>query len=297
MSAAKETPPKRLGRGLSALFGEAASLPGPVAEAVAPQPVATQSVSIAALEPSPFQPRAGIDRERLDELIASIAANGILQPLLVRPHPTAPGRFQIIAGERRWRAAQAVPLHEVPVLVRELDDRTAAAAALVENLQRTDLNAMEEAEGYRRLVDTEGLDHAEIGRLIGRSRSHVANMLRLLNLPAVVQTHVREGRLTAGHARALLAARDPGVLAARVIAEGLSVRQTEALAQRRELGTRSRARAVRDPNIDQLARQLTDTLGLRVAIRFDGRRGEVRIAYKDLEELDGLLALLQRPGG
>ena len=297
MSAAKETPPKRLGRGLSALFGEAAPLPGPVAEAVAPQPVATQSVSIAALEPSPFQPRAGIDRERLDELIASIAANGILQPLLVRPHPTAPGRFQIIAGERRWRAAQAVPLHEVPVLVRDLDDRTAAAAALVENLQRTDLNAMEEAEGYRRLADTEGLDHAEIGRLIGRSRSHVANMLRLLNLPAVVQTHVREGRLTAGHARALLAARDPGVLAARVIAEGLSVRQTEALAQRRELGTRSRARAVKDPNIDQLARQLTDTLGLPVAIRFDGRRGEVRIAYKDLEELDGLLALLQRPGG
>jgi ParB family chromosome partitioning protein len=297
MSAAKETPPKRLGRGLSALFGEAAPLPGPVAEAVAPQPVATQSVSIAALEPSPFQPRAGIDRERLDELIASIAANGILQPLLVRPHPTAAGRFQIIAGERRWRAAQAVPLHEVPVLVRELDDRTAAAAALVENLQRTDLNAMEEAEGYRRLADTEGLDHAEIGRLIGRSRSHVANMLRLLNLPAVVQTHVREGRLTAGHARALLAARDPGVLAARVIAEGLSVRQTEALAQRRELGTRSRARAVKDPNIDQLARQLTDTLGLPVAIRFDGRRGEVRIAYKDLEELDGLLALLQRPGG
>jgi len=300
MSPAKEPPPKRLGRGLSALFGEAAAPQAesaPAAAAAAQATAPTQSVPIAALEPSPFQPRAGIDREKLDDLIASIAANGVLQPLLVRPHPTAPGRFQIIAGERRWRAAQAVPLHEVPVLVRALDDRTAAAAALVENLQRADLNAMEEAEGYRRLADTEALDHAEIGRLVGRSRSHVANTLRLLNLPLVVQTHVREGKLTAGHARALLAARDPGMLAGRVIADGLSVRQTEAFAQRSDLETTSRARAAKDPNTEALARELTDALGLRVAIRFDGRRGEVRIAYKDLEELDGLIALLQRAGG
>jgi len=302
MSPAKEPPPKRLGRGLSALFGEAAAPPAPppptgAQPAGAPAMAPTQTVPIAALEPSPFQPRGAIDREKLDELVASIAANGVLQPLLVRPHPETPGRYQIIAGERRWRAAQAVPLHEVPVLVRELDDRTAAAAALVENLQRADLNAMEEAEGYRRLAETEGLDNAEIGRLIGRSRSHVANTLRLLNLPLVVQTLVREGKLTAGHARALLAARDPGMLAGRVVAEGLSVRQTEALAQRRELGTASRARAVKDPNTEALARDLTETLGLRVAIRFDGSRGEVRIAYTNLEELDGLIALLQRAGG
>ena len=298
MSPAKEQPPKRLGRGLSALFGEAAA-PPPSLEPGAAQPpgsppAAVQTLPVALLEPSPFQPRGRIDREKLDELAASIAANGMLQPLLVRPHPQAPGRYQIIAGERRWRAAQAVPLHEVPVLVRDFDDRTAAAAALVENLQRADLNAMEEAEGYRRLAETEGLDHAEIGRLVGRSRSHVANMLRLLNLPLVVQTLVRDGKLTAGHARALLAAPDPAELAGRVIAEGLSVRQTEALAQRSEPEQRTRPRAVKDPNTEALARDLTETLGLKVTIRFDGRRGEVRIAYKDLEELDGLIALLQR---
>jgi ParB family chromosome partitioning protein len=305
MNPGRETTPKRLGRGLSALFGEAAAPATPAASAPpagegGTAMAAAQTVPIAALEPSPFQPRAAIDRERLDELVASIAANGVLQPLLVRPHPTLPGRYQIIAGERRWRAAQAVPLHEVPVLVRDLDDRTAAAASLVENLQRADLNPMEEAEGYRRLAETEGLDHAEIGRLIGRSRSHVANTLRLLNLPLVVQTHLREGRLTAGHARALLAARDPGMLADRVIREGLSVRLTEALAQQRALADRPRRRVSADPadpNTEALARDLSETLGLRVTIRFDGRRGEVRIAYDDLDQLDGLVALLQRAGG
>ena len=293
----KDAPPKRLGRGLSALFGEAATPPSE-APAATPGPApATQSLSIAALEPSPFQPRAGIDREKLDDLIASIAANGVLQPLLVRPHPTSPGRYQIIAGERRWRAAQAVPLHEVPVLVRDLDDRTAAAAALVENLQRSDLNAIEEAEGYRRLGETEALDNAEIGRLVGRSRSHIANTIRLLNLPLVVQTHLREGKLTAGHARALLSAHDPVMLADRGIMEGLSVRQTEALAQQPAPTTKfGKSPARKDPNVEALARDLTEQLGLKVAIRFDGKRGEVRIAYKDLEQLDGLIALLNKAG-
>ena len=294
----KDAPPKRLGRGLSALFGEAASPQAPAAPAAEGAPVmaSTQNLSIAALEPSPFQPRAGIDREKLDDLVASIAANGVLQPLLVRPHPTAQGRYQIIAGERRWRAAQAVPLHEVPVLVRDLDDRTAAAAALVENLQRSDLNGIEEAEGYRRLAEAEALDHAEIGRLVGRSRSHIANTIRLLNLPFVVQTLVREGKLTAGHARALLAAPDPGMLAERVIREGLSVRQTEALAQRPEASRPAKAAPRKDPNVEALARDLTEQLGLKVAIRFDGKRGDVRIAYKDLEQLDGLIAVLNRVG-
>lgn len=293
----KDASPKRLGRGLSALFGEAATPPSD-APAATPGPApATQSLSIAALEPSPFQPRAGIDREKLDDLIASIAANGVLQPLLVRPHPTSPGRYQIIAGERRWRAAQAVPLHEVPVLVRDLDDRTAAAAALVENLQRSDLNAIEEAEGYRRLGETEALDNAEIGRLVGRSRSHIANTIRLLNLPLVVQTHLREGKLTAGHARALLSAHDPGMLADRVIMEGLSVRQTEALAQQPAPTTKfGKSPPRKDPNVEALARDLTEQLGLKVAIRFDGKRGELRIAYKDLEQLDGLIALLNKAG-
>lgn len=294
----KDAPPKRLGRGLSALFGEAASPPPQAAPAPegAPAMAPSQSISIASLEPSPFQPRAGIDREKLDDLVASIAANGVLQPLLVRPHPTAQGRYQIIAGERRWRAAQAVPLHEVPVLVRDLDDRTAAAAALVENLQRSDLNGIEEAEGYRRLAEAEALDHAEIGRLVGRSRSHIANTIRLLNLPAVVQTLVREGKLTAGHARALLAAPDPGMLADRVIREGLSVRQTEALAQARDAARPAKVAPRKDPNVEALARDLTEQLGLKVAIKFDGKRGEVRIAYKDLEQLDGLIAVLNRVG-
>ncbi|WP_333673682.1 ParB/RepB/Spo0J family partition protein [Elioraea tepidiphila] len=285
---------KRLGRGLAALLGDAASAPPAPAEASVPARD-VQSVPIAALEPSPFQPRSGIKPEGLEELIASIRERGILQPLLVRPHPEHTGRYQIIAGERRWRAAQAIPLHEVPVLVRALSDLEAAAAALVENLQRTDLDPIEEAEGLMRLIETHKLSQEEIGRMIGKSRSHVANTIRLVNLPAIVQQHVREGRLTAGHARALLGAKNPEALAARVVEQGLSVRQTEALvAAEAQAGPKKGPPRAVDPNLASLERDLKERLGVGVHLRPRGQGGELRLRYANLDQLDGLLALLMR---
>lgn len=289
---------KRLGRGLAALLGDAASAPAAPAEAPVPAGD-VQTVAIAALEPSPFQPRMGIRQEGMEDLIASIRERGILQPLLVRPHPEHKGRYQIIAGERRWRAAQAIPLHEVPVLVRELSDVEAAAAALVENLQRTDLDPIEEAEGLMRLIETHNLSQEEIGRMIGKSRSHVANTIRLVNLPSIVQFHVREGRLTAGHARALLGSKEPGLLAAQVIAEGLSVRQTEALVAAEgepEKGPKKYPRRATDPNLASLERDLKERLGVGVHLRPRGQGGELRLRYANLDQLDGLLALLMREG-
>lgn len=287
--------PKRLGRGLAALLGEvAAPPPAPAAPAAGVPAGEIRSLPIALLEPGPFQPRRDLGGEALEELIASIRERGILQPLLVRPHPGQPGRYQIVAGERRWRAAQAIPLHEVPVLVRELADAEAAAAALVENLQRTDLNPIEEAEGLQRLIETHKISQEEAGRMIGKSRAHVANTLRLLNLPPGVQRHLREGRLSAGHARALLAAADPEALAARVIAEGLSVRRTEALAAAQGRQPMA-APPPADPNLAALERDLRERLGVGVRILPRGRGGELRLHYADLDQLDGLLALLMRP--
>jgi ParB family chromosome partitioning protein len=290
---------KRLGRGLAALLGDAASAPAAPAEAPAVPAGDIQTVPIAVLEPSPFQPRKGMKQESLDDLIASIRERGILQPLLVRPHPEHKGRYQIIAGERRWRAAQAIPLHEVPALVRELSDIEAAAAALVENLQRTDLDPIEEAEGLMRLIEMHGLSQEEIGRMIGKSRSHVANTVRLLNLPIIVQHHVREGRLTAGHARALLGSKDPGMLAVRVVEQGLSVRQTEALVAAEgepEKGPKKYPRRATDPNLVSLERDLRERLGVGVHVRPRGQGGELRLRYANLDQLDGLLALLMREG-
>lgn len=287
---------RRLGRGLAALLGDAASTPAAPAQTSVPAGDA-QSVAIAMLEPSPFQPRSGIKPEDLEDLIASIRERGILQPLLVRPHPEHRGRYQIIAGERRWRAAQAIPLHEVPVLVRALSDVEAAAAALVENLQRTDLNPIEEAEGLVRLIETHRLSQEEIGRMIGKSRSHVANTIRLVNLPGPVQQHVREGRLTAGHARALLGAKDPQLLAARVVEQGLSVRQTEALVAAEgqpQAGPRKHPPQAVDPNLASLERDLKERLGVGVQLRSRGQGGELRLRYATLDQLDGLLALLMR---
>ncbi|WP_337875143.1 ParB/RepB/Spo0J family partition protein [Elioraea sp.] len=292
----KRDAPKRLGRGLAALLGDAASAPA-AADAPAVPAGDIQTVPIAALEPSPFQPRKGMRQESLDDLIASIRERGILQPLLVRPHPEHHGRYQIIAGERRWRAAQAIPLHEVPVLVRALPDIEAAAAALVENLQRTDLDPIEEAEGLMRLIEMHGLSQEEIGRMIGKSRSHVANTLRLLNLPIIVQHHVREGRLTAGHARALLGSPNAGMLAARVVEQGLSVRQTEALVAAEanpEKEPRTRPPRATDPNLASLERDLRERLGVGVQLRPRGEGGELRLRYATLDQLDGLLALLMR---
>jgi ParB family chromosome partitioning protein len=280
----------RLGRGLAALMGDAAP------PELAASPAGPSGIAIEFLEPGPFQPRGPFDPAALTELVESVKARGILQPLLVRPHPDDPTRFQIIAGERRWRAAQAAGLHEVPALVRDLTDTDAMAAALVENLQRQDLNAMEEAQGYRRLLDEFGLTQEQLAEAVGKSRSHVANMMRLLNLPATVQGEVRNGALTAGHARALLAHPDPARAALQVIARGLNVRQTEALAAGRpahdDSGPATTRTRSKDAETQALETELSERLGLRVEIAFDGKGGTVRIHYRSLDQLDGLVALL-----
>lgn len=278
--------PPRLGRGLAALIGD----PPPAApgEAGGPRPIPVEF-----LTPGPFQPRGPIAADSLAELIESVRARGILQPLLVRPDPDEPGRYQIIAGERRWRAAQAAELHEVPALVRDLSNAEAMAAALVENLQRQDLNAIEEAEGYRRLGGEFGMTQEQLGEAVGKSRSHVANTVRLLALPPTVQAEVRKGALTAGHARALLAHPDPAAAALAVITRGLNVRQTEALTARRADPHPTSTRT-KDAETSALEAEISGRLGLKVDIAFDGKGGSVRIHYRSLDQLDGIVALLNR---
>jgi ParB family chromosome partitioning protein len=285
---AKEVSP-RLGRGLAALMGDA---PKP-ALASSPGKDGVTTLPIASFEPGPFQPRGPIDGAGLADLIDSIKASGILQPLLARPHPSLPGHYQIIAGERRWRAAQAAGLHDIPALVRPLSDLEAMAAGLVENLQRQDLNPIEEAEGYRRLVNEFEMTQETLASSVGKSRSHIANTIRLLNLPNIVQGEVKKGALTAGHARALLAAADPAKTALDVIARGLSVRQTEALVARKTPANPTTA-PDKDPETLALERDLTERLGLKVDIGFDGRGGTLRIKYRSLDQLDGLVTLLSR---
>ncbi len=271
-----------MGRGLSSLLGDSvAGTPG--------ERGGVQTIAIAAIVANPRQPRRHFDNEALAELTESIRARGVLQPILIRP--IGAGRYEIVAGERRWRASQAAGRHEIPALVRELDDTQAFEIALVENIQRADLDAIEEADGYRRLIDEFGHSQEALARLVGKSRSHVANLLRLLDLPQSVRDHVAAGRLSMGHARALITAADPMALAETVIARGLSVRQTEALARaaRKPAGARaSLTRAPIDADLAALERQLSDSLGLKVAIRHDGGGGSVTVNYSSLDQLDML---------
>lgn len=274
-------PAPRLGRGLAALLGEAP---------VAASPPRT-SLPVTLLEPGPFQPRTTVDPEQLQDLTDSIRRQGVLQPILARPDPQQPARFQIIAGERRWRAAQAAGLHEVPVLIRSLSDTEAMAAALVENLQRQDLDPIEEAEGYKRLLDEFDLTQDGLGELVGKSRSHVANTMRLLALPPFVREGLRSGALTAGHARALLTHPDPAAAAKLVIARGLNVRQTEALVQRESQPAPKRQGP--DPETAALERTLSARLGLKVQITQEGRGGSVKVSYRNLDQLEAILTLLR----
>jgi ParB family chromosome partitioning protein len=285
MSTTRKAPPSRLGRGLSALIPDA---PAPAADQAS-----LRTLPVEALEPGPFQPRGGMDKASLEELAASIREHGILQPILARPKPGHPDLYEIVGGERRWRAAQAAQLHEVPVVIRDLGDREAMAAGLVENLQRQDLNAMEEAEGYRRLLDEFGLTQEGLGQAVGKSRSHVANTLRLLVLPPEVRDLVANGILSAGHARTLVTAPEPSRLAAQIVARGLNVRQAEALAaaQSKPKGA-APERPGRDADIAALERDLTERLGLRISVKHQGKGGEVVIRYRDLDQLDGLVRLL-----
>lgn len=284
----RDRPPPRLGRGLAALLGDAS----PNAR---DEPATRTTLPIVLLEPGPFQPRTAIDPARLAELTNSVKQQGILQPLLARPHPTTPGHFQIIAGERRWRAAQAAGLHDVPVLIRSLGDTEAMTASLVENLQRQDLDPIEEAEGYKRLLEEFGLTQEQLGSMVGKSRSHVANTIRLLQLPAQVLGLLRSGGLSAGHARALLTHPDPEVAARTVMARGLNVRQTEVLAQRSvEPRPPPAARPAPDRETVALERDLADRLGLTVQLSTDGVAGHLRIHFKTLDQLESLVTLLMR---
>ncbi|HEX4180423.1 MAG TPA: ParB/RepB/Spo0J family partition protein [Caulobacteraceae bacterium] len=283
-----------LGRGLSALLGEADE----AAAGGTPWPSDGRDLPIELIERNPDQPRRDFVEEDLEALAASIRERGVLQPILVRPSPDGGGRYQIVAGERRWRAAQRAGLREMPAVVRELDDLKTLEIAIIENVQRVDLNAIEEAFGYRDLIDRFGRTQEEIAQIVGKSRSHVANALRLLGLPEAVQLELRAGRLTAGHARALAAAPDPEALARQVLAQGLNVREAEALARRAQAPTRPAPSAapVKDADTRALEEDVSEALGLHVEINDRGGAGEVRVRYGSLEQLDELCRRLTTGG-
>ena len=280
---------KGLGRGLSALLAE-----DPDDQLALDRMRPAQVVPVENLVANRYQPRQRFDRDELQALTESVKANGILMPILVRRLGDGKN-YEIVAGERRWRAAQEAQLYEVPVVVKELDDKQALEMALVENIQRQDLTPLEEAEGYRRLIKDFGHTQEDVAQVSGKSRSHVANFLRLLGLPDIVKNMVENGRLTAGHARALLSAEQPAILAEQVVGQGLNVRQTELLVKQPRYTDTDRVvsgGSSEEPNTRALERQLSDKLGLRVKIKHHGERGEVRIGFASLEQFDDILKRL-----
>ncbi len=286
-----------LGRGLSALLGDAAAEAAPIAPGQ-PLPAGVQLAPIESLKPNPDQPRKVFRPEDLSELTQSIRDKGVLQPILVRTQPGEDGVWQIIAGERRWRAAQAARLTEVPIIVRQMDDLEVLEVAIIENVQRADLNPLEEAQAYASLMERFGRTQDAVAGVVGKSRSHVANTLRLLQLPEEVLWYVRHGHLSAGHARALITAPDPGALAKQVHEQGLNVRQTEMLAKRVAQGPRP-ARAATSSgqgsaDIAALEQDLADALGMKVALADKGGKGELTLSYANLEQLDDLCRRLMR---
>lgn len=262
--------------------------PAPVANATAGEGSGARNLPIELVHRNPAQPRKYFDEAELTELSDSIRSHGVLQPILVRP--AAGGRFEIVAGERRWRAAQRAGLHTIPAVIRELDEVEMLEIGIIENVQRSDLNPIEEAQGYQALIDRFGRTQQDLADVVGKSRPHIANMLRLLSLPEDMQEMVRDGRLSAGHARAILTAPDPKALALRVINEGLSVREIEKLAQQakdEKHGPRAGvAAAPKDPDTIAMERSLSEALGLGVIINDKNGAGEVRISYRNLEQLD-----------
>ncbi|MEG0818908.1 MAG: ParB/RepB/Spo0J family partition protein [Brevundimonas sp.] len=286
-----------LGRGLSALLGENVAESAPVDGGA--QPTGVRAVPIESLKPNPDQPRKHFSAENLEELTASIRDKGVLQPILVRPHPGEDGMWQIIAGERRWRAAQAARLKAVPIIERAMDDVEVMEVAIIENVQRADLNPVEEALAYGSLMSRFGRTQDALAGVVGKSRSHVANTIRLLQLPDSVLDHVMENRLSAGHARALITAPNPEALAEQVLSKGLNVRQTEALARRAAEGPRpSKAKPALSgegaADVAALEQDLADALGLKVLLADKGGKGEITIKYGTLEQLDDLCRRLMR---
>ncbi len=282
----------RLGRGLAALIGDVGDEVAAVERARG-----QRRVPVEFLRPNPRNPRRSFEEADLEDLAASIREKGIIQPILVRTIPGMADVYEIIAGERRWRAAQRAGLHDVPVILVEAGDREALELAIIENVQRADLNPLEEALGYERLISEFSYAQADLGRIIGKSRSHVANTLRLLKLPEAVKSHVLKGELSAGHARALLSVADPEAAAKRVIEKGLNVRDVERMAQEEGAApdptpvspSSSAGLAtprVKDPDTRALEKALEDVLGMAVEIRHGARGGEIRIRYKTLDQLD-----------
>ncbi|HMO06824.1 MAG TPA: ParB/RepB/Spo0J family partition protein [Paracoccaceae bacterium] len=291
-----------LGRGLSALMADVGL--APQVPENAPEPVGLRAelrIATDRIAPNPNQPRRRFAEEALAELAESIRRRGVLQPIIVRPRPD--GGYEIVAGERRWRAAQMAQQHDVPVIVRELDDAATLEVAIIENVQRADLNAIEEAEGYAQLIERFGHTQEQVADALSRSRSHVANLLRLLKLPEVVQAHVREGRLTAGHARARVTMKSPRSAAEEIISKGLSVRQAEAMARDEASGIMLRPRRAgdtgrrppeKDADTRAIEADLAANLGMGVSIHHEpgGSRGRLTITYNTLEELDDLCRAL-----
>ncbi len=285
--------PTRLGRGLAALIGDVAPIDAPrVVEANG-----LKRLPVEFIIANRNNPRRDFDPDQLEELANSIREKGVMQPLLVRPGGDDPDVYEIIAGERRWRAAQAAGLHEVPVIIRDVDDKEALELAIIENVQRADLNSVDEAMGYGELMDQFDYTQSDLAQVIGKSRSHVANTLRLLRLPDDVLAMLSKGQLTAGHARTLITAKNPSALAERIVKGGLSVRQAEALSQKRLDGSdganKTRPVATKSADTLSLEKELSDSLGLNVSLQTKGESGKVEIRYKSLEQLDEICRRLR----
>jgi len=281
---------RRLGRGLAALIGE-------IETPTAPMTAADGALPIELISPNPRNPRRHFGDADLTDLAQSIREHGVVQPVVVRKSPADASRYELIAGERRWRAAQRAGLAQIPVIIREVSDRTALELAIIENVQRADLNPLEEAAGYQQLIDEHNYTQADLGQVIGKSRSHVANTLRLLKLPEPVREMLVNGSLSAGHARTLVTANDPVALANRIVSDGLSVRQAESMAQLPvDLEKKSAGGSVmpeKDADTVALQRLLSDVTGLKVTITHKENGGEVRIGYRTLEQLDDLCRRLK----
>jgi ParB family transcriptional regulator, chromosome partitioning protein len=300
---AKDTKRRGLGRGLSALLGEeTASVVEEKPNNVEMTKIAQtddnvvqfntgnqKTIAISRLIPGKYQPRHTFEEDAIEGLAESIKEKGILQPILVRPHPNHSGDFEIIAGERRWQAAQRAQLHEVPVIIKEMDDRDAAEIALVENLQRQDLSPLEEAEGYNRLMEEFSHTQEALSKALGKSRSHVANMMRLLALPSDVKSFLEDGLLSTGHARALLNCDQPAEIAKQVIKKGLNVRQTESLVKTAGVKARAKAKKEKDTDTIALERDMSNLLGVKVDIQNSAKGGTISLHYSSLEQLDDLL--------
>lgn len=283
---------KRLGRGLAALIGE---IDRPAEERKVPI-ASERNVPIEFVTRNPRNPRRMFSEVELEDLAQSIKEHGVVQPIVVRPAPGEPDRFELIAGERRWRASQRAGVDTIPVIIRDVDDRVALEIAIVENVQRADLNAVEEAMGYQQLIDNHDYTQNDLAQVIGKSRSHVANTLRLLKLPQRVQDFISDGALSAGHARSLITMDDPTALAERVVKEGLSVRQVEALSQARNGGEPKPGKNTpieKDADTKALEKLLSDVTGMKVEINHRERGGEVKIRYSSLEQLDEICRRLQ----